>query len=480
MDNDDITVIKPRPGRSAGSLTSGSMTNGSMASTSPSAAQQNPAADQTIIKPRPKPSSQFSTPVATPFNSDTTVIKPRRQKRPSTSAMRLTIPREHEILKQSPLIDAASPILSLISQLKQLDTSIDVLTLHAHIKQLIGSFEDKALRILDDAQQRKNTSYVLCALIDEAVLNTPWGENSAWSQKPMLSIFHQETYGGEKVYAILDDALVAPTKNHDVIEIIYLALSLGFMGKLRVDPQGTLKSEDIRAQVYTVLTRGRDRLQRELSNNIDPTVTSRYRLQSFLPVWIFMATMTLIAFAIYSVWLMQLNEKSDITTARLAGLIPIHDKSTLAENFIQPEAIALSELLAPEINQGVLSINNFTGNTSIALHAEELFKSGSTIIKSSYEPILDKIGKALEVIPGKIIVSGHTDNESIRTPRFPSNWHLSLARASAVVKYLDQVAALDARLLPEGRGANEPIEPNDTPEGRAKNRRVVIDVFFNN
>ncbi|MGH1470067.1 MAG: type VI secretion system protein TssL, long form [Cellvibrionaceae bacterium] len=471
MDNDDITVIKPRPGRASGK---------SATPQKPSTGFQNPASDQTIIKPRPRPGGSQKNPIAAPFNSDTTVIKPRRSRPTSNAAMNLKIPRDHEILKQTPLIDAASPVLSLTPQLRQLDTSIDVHTLHSHIKQLIANFEDKAVRILDDAQQRKNTSYVLCALIDEAVLNTPWGENSAWSQKPMLSIFHQETYGGEKVYSILDDALVSPVKNHDVIEIIYLALSLGFMGKLRIDPQGSMKSEDIRTQVYQVLTRGRDRLQRELSTHIAPLISSQYRLQSFLPVWIFIATMTLLAFGIYSYWLMQLNEKSDLTTAALAQLIPMQSKSQLSQNLVRPEAIALGELLAPEIAQGVLSVKNFTGNTSIALHAEELFKSGSTSIKESYEPILDKIGKALEATPGKIIVSGHTDNESIRTPRFPSNWHLSLARASAVVKYLDNVATLNARLLPEGRGANEPIASNETPEGRAKNRRVVIDVFFTN
>jgi len=94
--------------------------------------------------------------------------------------------------------------------------------------------------------------------------------------------------------------------------------------------------------------------------------------------------------------------------------------------------------------------------------------------------VLDKIAKALEAIPGRIIVSGHTDNIAIRTPRFPSNWHLSLARASAVVKYMDNVGELTGRMLPEGRGENEPVADNETTEGRAKNRRVVIDMFYEN
>jgi chemotaxis protein MotB len=72
-------------------------------------------------------------------------------------------------------------------------------------------------------------------------------------------------------------------------------------------------------------------------------------------------------------------------------------------------------------------------------------------------------------------VEGHTDNVSIHTKRFPSNWELSIARAVSVVKHFAEVNQIDPqRLSAVGYGKSRPVAPNDTPSNRAKNRRVEI------
>ncbi|GAB1257999.1 type VI secretion system protein TssL, long form [Aurantivibrio plasticivorans] len=462
MDNDDNTIIKPRPGKSRGLAPGGD-------------------ADQTVIKPRPRPGGRVArSPASGLANDDSTVIKPRAggSGRPRSGPLNLQIPNTPDGLKQSPLVDAATPILSVATQLRQLEGKIDIVAVHNYISQLIAQFERECNQITDDATLRKPSSYVLCALIDETVLNTHWGEHSMWSQKPMLSVFHKETYGGEKFYSILDECLSLPAKYIDLIEIIYLALSLGFMGKMRVDSQGAVKIEYIRSQLYEVLTRSRDRYKKTLSPQVNKAAQHTNRLHSFWPAWLFVASLILGAFGVYSYQLIQLNKQSDTTAQRLAGLIPIKEKARLPSNAQRDEFIALRNLLGPEIKRGILSVDDYTTHTAIVLHAAELFSSGSTDIKVPYEPVLDKIAKALESIEGRIVVSGHTDDQAIRSPRYPSNWHLSLARASAVVQYMDRIAQLEGRLLPEGRGENEPVASNETPEGRARNRRVVIDVYY--
>jgi type VI secretion system protein ImpK len=87
---------------------------------------------------------------------------------------------------------------------------------------------------------------------------------------------------------------------------------------------------------------------------------------------------------------------------------------------------------------------------------------------------LERIAQALNQVEGGVLVVGHTDNVPIRSLRFPSNWHLSRARAQAVTKILSHHLELPERIQSEGRGSAEPLVPNDSPQNRARNRRVEI------
>jgi chemotaxis protein MotB len=111
----------------------------------------------------------------------------------------------------------------------------------------------------------------------------------------------------------------------------------------------------------------------------------------------------------------------------------------------------------------------------LVLQEQALFDSGeATILEASY-PFLDKVATLLSQIPNFIKVEGHTDNRPISTYRFPSNWELSSARASSVIRYLTGTENLDPkRFIAVGYGDTRPIAPNDTPENLQKNRRVEI------
>lgn len=462
MSDIDKTVIKPRPGKPASS--------DDKTVIKPKPAGQAPTNDATLISPRRK----FSN-VAPQIDSTTILSKsPRR----SGIALRHS-PSVYDLPGIPDLIRDASPLLSVLSQVKQLDGTLETEKLHQHIAGLMTEFTNKMKKTVADVDVIKRASYALCATIDEAVLNTPWGENSQWSQKPLLSTFHKETYGGEKFYAMLDSEVTSDVKRYELIELLYMCMSLGFLGKLRIDKDGPIKAEKIRANTYQILTRNRDRFKRTLSQNTDAITSEKNKLTSFLPIWLLALALTLGAFWIYNHWLLELNKQSDIVVTELARLIPIQQEEALPEGQIRKEILLLRQLLAQEINQGVLTVNDYHNRSSVVLQSNELFASGSADINTAFEPILDKISKALETIPGRIIVSGHTDSSAIRTARFPSNWHLSLARASAVGKYMSESADLKARLLPDGRGDTEPLADNATTEGRAKNRRVAIELFYN-
>jgi chemotaxis protein MotB len=104
-----------------------------------------------------------------------------------------------------------------------------------------------------------------------------------------------------------------------------------------------------------------------------------------------------------------------------------------------------------------------------------LFDTGKAQLKDDAKPILKLFSEEMKGLPNHVRVEGHTDNRPINTPRFPSNWELSTARANQVLRYLLQLDGLKAtRLSAAGYGEYRPVATNDTPEGRAKNRRVDL------
>lgn len=109
---------------------------------------------------------------------------------------------------------------------------------------------------------------------------------------------------------------------------------------------------------------------------------------------------------------------------------------------------------------------------------EILFDVGSARLRPDADPILNVLGPPLGRVSNDIAVEGHTDNRPIRTAQFPSNWELSTARATSVLRYLVEINNVASyRVGATGFGAERPVVPNDTDERRGQNRRVEIVVL---
>ncbi len=130
-----------------------------------------------------------------------------------------------------------------------------------------------------------------------------------------------------------------------------------------------------------------------------------------------------------------------------------------------------------EINTSVKILKEQRG-VVIRLNDTMLFDPGSAIIKPQAVATLDKIAVTLEKFQDPILIEGHTDSMPIRNEKYPSNWELSTTRATNIIKYLTQNRGFKpGRLSAVGYGEFMPLEKNDTPQGRAKNRRVDIIVL---
>jgi chemotaxis protein MotB len=133
--------------------------------------------------------------------------------------------------------------------------------------------------------------------------------------------------------------------------------------------------------------------------------------------------------------------------------------------------------LAPLIAQNKIKIIKVRDGISIVINDSFLFKSGQAQIDPSFEKDLLQISDILKKYPNQIQVEGHTDNNRINTGLYPSNWELSSARASSVVRAFITNGVQESQLTAIGYAANQPIESNNSEEGRYRNRRVAIKIL---
>jgi chemotaxis protein MotB len=125
--------------------------------------------------------------------------------------------------------------------------------------------------------------------------------------------------------------------------------------------------------------------------------------------------------------------------------------------------------------EAISQIRHDALGVEISLAANALFPSGSDQFTDKGLRVLKKIGAMLKASGRRLVIQGHTDNEPISTARFPSNWELSAARATRIVRYLISRHGIDpSRLVAVAYADQRPIASNDTEAGRAKNRRIEI------
>lgn len=153
----------------------------------------------------------------------------------------------------------------------------------------------------------------------------------------------------------------------------------------------------------------------------------------------------------------------------------VEDKLQELAEKTENNAVDMAAQLEAEIRSNMVEIETRGRKIVIRVQEKGSFSSGSAMLQPEFLPVLDKLIDMLADMEGDITVEGHTDNIPISTDQFPSNWYLSTARALEVAHGLFYENALDqSRFTIKGMADTKPLVPNDTPEGRAKNRRVEI------
>jgi len=145
-----------------------------------------------------------------------------------------------------------------------------------------------------------------------------------------------------------------------------------------------------------------------------------------------------------------------------------------AEDILDYIQNTLRSALGGDLAEGKLQLSETPRGVELEFNSRLLFDSASAVLDQQYRPVLIEIAGILSDMDNAIDVEGFTDDVPIDTERFPSNWELSAARAVAVIRLLADNGVEPSRMVAVGYGPHQPAASNDTPEGRARNRRVII------
>lgn len=185
----------------------------------------------------------------------------------------------------NPLADAASSLLGMVLRVRQLDGMGDLDRLYRQVVDEIAAIEVELTEQGYDRPTLLAFRYVLCSFIDEAVMGTPWGHQSSWAEHSLLTRFHNETWGGEKVFSILARLQQEPQRYRDMLEFIYLCLCLGFEGRYKVMDHGREEYEHIVRTLGDQLASLSDTPEDSLTRPLDNVMPGRHHRGRGMPVW---------------------------------------------------------------------------------------------------------------------------------------------------------------------------------------------------
>lgn len=377
----------------------------------------------------------------------------------------------------SALVRAAYPLLSLAATLRTSCSVDDVGMLWNRTATELRRFESRATDAGLAARTVSTARYVLCAVLDEAVLQSSWGARSPWHRKSLLMAHHGDTYGGETFFVILDRLCVDIERHIDLAELMYACLLLGFGGRHLVESDGALRLGERRDDLHRRIAAVRAEVPTALSpawQGLARPPGTENRL-----LWIGLACALCV---VVGTWfylrqhLVGLRTQVEARLGSIAHAPPprgVNEASTPVP--AEPNRYVRYWIDAAGGLDGVDVVDEGNGRTVVRLFAAGWFPSGASAVPVTHRERVGRLARALDHVRGAVVVVGHSDDQPIRMSRFRNNVELSLARARNVAGLLAEGLHDPTRVSFRGVGDAQPIAlPVDLPEHRERNRRVDI------
>jgi type VI secretion system protein ImpK len=365
------------------------------------------------------------------------------------------------------LIEAANPILAAVPQIRHALRHPDPAGLRARVAEQVDGFERSAAAAGIAEDDIQGARFALCALLDDSAAATPWGRDWASLAEELCG----ERHAGERFFSVLDELLAAPASHAELLEFFFVCLALGFEGRYRSGEGGRQALAQARERLYEAIEQRRGHKSSELSARWQGAGLRARRVPGALAIWGVACACALALAGFFFAYSVLLGAASDPVARELAQLRPPRVAgASQAGSVSRPVSAQLVQALS-----GVdVQVSDAAQGTLILLKSDHLFAPGSARPDAAVYPVIQRVAQALDKMPGAIVVSGHTDDQPIRTAHYPSNWELSTERARSVVAIMAGELHDPARLRAEGLADSEPLVPNDSPANRARNRRVAI------
>ncbi|SAK49545.1 OmpA/MotB family outer membrane protein [Caballeronia pedi] len=372
----------------------------------------------------------------------------------------------------NPLLEAARPLLRALADMPNVldeDASKRLLLV---LSQEMRMFETLCEQAKIRRDHMLGARYCLCTALDEAAMKTPWGGTKAgaqWSGNALAVAFHNDREGGVKIYLLIGRLMSEPREHLDLLEVIYRILSFGFMGRYRSEPDGARSHEAVRQRLYHEIRLGRGSPQGALSPHAHSDARGRRLAFHDFPVWITVAVLGFVVLSLCAWFKYQLLGASAAVEKQIIDIGRMTPPAA-------PRRANLKELLKDEIAAGTVSVTEDAKHSAVTFRGDAMFRPGGAAVNASMNPLIAKIAQEIAKVPGKVTVSGYTDNVPVRSRQYESNGTLSEERATQVMQMLQAAGVPAGRLEAIGKGEADPVGNNATAQGRAQNRRVEISV----
>lgn len=222
----------------------------------------------------------------------------------------------------NPMVDAATPLLGMVLRLKSVNDQDMPTMLYEQVVQDIQSLEQLLREHHYEPGMIVSFRYVLCTFIDEIALGHGWGAKSSWFQKSLLTYFHNETWGGEKVYILLDKLMTEPKRYLDLLEFIYICFSLGFKGRYKVTGHHTDEFEIIFRKLYdTIKNASNKNISDIISFQERDSKKHRYQLLNKITLGKIFGIGVAILIGCYGMYLLKLNNQTQNIVDQLNKLL---------------------------------------------------------------------------------------------------------------------------------------------------------------
>jgi type VI secretion system protein ImpK len=382
---------------------------------------------------------------------------------------------------RGPLVQAGCGLLALAPLLRTHTGPGDPAALRQAVERELERYQEALRGRGIDPSLARLGHYCLSALLDDVVLNTPWGAHSDWPNNSLVGTLHHDAAAGEHFFTYLDQARRAPERLQPALELMAACLALGFEGRYRLLPGGGEALRQIRLGVAAELARLDSDPSPDLSGHWQGIPVPHRRVAARIPLWVWGSLLLVLLLIVYAGLTLRLGIPGARLDALVAALPPGGAvEITRAAPAVPPPpnvqalAPALRDCLGGPAVAGPDGVVEDASRVRVRLPANGLFASGQADLRPTVAPAIVCLREVLANAPGRVVVVGHTDTVPIHTVAFPDNWALSRARADAVAAIFRTAMPGPQRLSAVGRAGTDPIAPNTDEQGRARNRRVEI------